>query len=59
MSQPIRLVEIAELLGVTNQRTSVIVRQPGLRRSNTRIRAGFWDRRDHGVKRWRREKPWR
>jgi hypothetical protein len=28
-ARTVRLVEIAELLGVTHQRTSVIVRQPG------------------------------
>jgi predicted DNA-binding transcriptional regulator AlpA len=55
----VRLVEIAELLGVTHQRTSVIVRQPGFpkpvgREGQSRV----WDRREvtAWAKRWRKEK---
>jgi hypothetical protein len=58
----VRLTEIAELLGVSHQRTSVIVRQPGFpapigREGHSRL----WDRREvmAWAKVWRREKPWR
>jgi predicted DNA-binding transcriptional regulator AlpA len=61
-AKTIRLIEIAEILGVTHQRTSVIVRQPAFpapvgREGQSRV----WDRRKvtAWAKVWRREKPWR
>jgi hypothetical protein len=54
----VRLIDIAEILGVTFQRTSVIVRQPGFpspldREGQSRV----WDRREVAAwaRRWRRE----
>jgi hypothetical protein len=61
-SRTVRLVEIADILGVTHQRASVIVRQPVFpapidREGQSRV----WDRREvtAWAKVWRREKPWR
>jgi hypothetical protein len=43
----IRLVQIADILGVTHQRTSVIVRQPGFPAPlGWEGRSSFWDRRE-------------
>jgi hypothetical protein len=64
MAKPrsVRLTEIAEILGKTHQRTSVIVHQPGFpkpvgREGHSRL----WDRREitAWARKWRREKPWR
>jgi predicted DNA-binding transcriptional regulator AlpA len=58
----IRLVEIAELLGVTHQRTSVIVRLRGFPKPVGREgQSWLWDRREvtAWARRWRKEKPWR
>jgi predicted DNA-binding transcriptional regulator AlpA len=58
----IRLVEIAELLGVTHQRASVIVRQPGFPKPvGYEGQSRLWDRREvtPWAEKWRKEKPWR
>jgi hypothetical protein len=56
----VRITEIAELVGVTHQRTSVIVRQPGFpapagREDQSRL----WDRHEvvAWAGTWRKEKP--
>jgi phage terminase Nu1 subunit (DNA packaging protein) len=61
-TRTINVSEIADILGVTHQRTSVIVRQPGFpaavgREGQRRV----WDRREvtAWAKRWGRAKPWR
>jgi predicted DNA-binding transcriptional regulator AlpA len=61
-SRTVRVVEIAELLGVTHQRASKIVNEPGFpapvgREGLSRL----WDRREVSAwaRTWRREKPWR
>jgi hypothetical protein len=58
----VNVSQIAEILGVTHQRTSVIVCQPGFpkpvgREGHSRL----WDRREvvAWAKKWRQEKPWR
>jgi predicted DNA-binding transcriptional regulator AlpA len=56
----VRVTEIAELLGVTHQRTSVIVRQPGFPAPVGRQgRSRLWDRPEvvSWARIWRREKP--
>ena len=60
--QTVRLVEIAEILGVSHQRTSKIVQMPAFpkptgRQGQTRL----WDRREVAAwaKVWRRKKSWR
>ena len=63
-SKTVRIVEIAELLGVSKQRAHQIADEDGLPRSGRRElpRAEpLWDRREvtAWAKRWRREKPWR
>jgi hypothetical protein len=58
----VRLTEIAELLRVTHQRTSVIVHQPGFPKPVGREnQSRLWDRREveAWARKWRREKPWR
>jgi hypothetical protein len=58
----VNISEIAELLRVTHQRTSVIVRQPGFPKPVSREgQSRVWDRREvkARAKRWRKEKPWR
>jgi hypothetical protein len=58
----IRRTAIANILGVTNQRTSVIVGQPGLPAPvGSEGQTRHWDRREvvAWAKVWRREKPWR
>jgi hypothetical protein len=61
-ARTIRLAEIADILGVSHQRTSVNARQPGFpkpvgREGHSRL----WSRREvtAWAKVWRREKPWR
>jgi hypothetical protein len=61
-SKTVHIIEIAEILGVTHQRTSVIVRRPDFpapvgRQGQSRL----WDRREvvAWAKPWRKEKPWR
>jgi predicted DNA-binding transcriptional regulator AlpA len=61
-ARTVRIAEIAELLGVTHQRASVIVRQPGFPKPIGREgQSRLWDRREvtAWAKTWRREKPWR
>jgi predicted DNA-binding transcriptional regulator AlpA len=60
-SKTVRIIEIAEFLGVSHQRTSKIVQMRGFpkpigRESQSRL----WDRREvtAWAKVWRREKPW-
>jgi hypothetical protein len=55
-----RIIEIAELLGVTNQRASKIVDEPGLPTPVGRERQSrLWDRREARAwaKRWRAGMP--
>lgn len=61
-SKTLRIIEIAELLGVTHQRASKIADQAGFpapvgREGQSRL----WDRREvvAWAREWRREKPWR
>jgi predicted DNA-binding transcriptional regulator AlpA len=61
-SKTVRITEIAELLGVTHQRTSVIVRQRGFPKPVGREgQSRLWDGREvtAWAKAWRKEKPWR
>ena len=62
MGETVRLIQIAAILGVTHQRASVIVRQPGFpkpvgREGQNRV----WTRRDvtAWARKWRKEKPCR
>jgi predicted DNA-binding transcriptional regulator AlpA len=58
----VRLIEIADILGVTHQRTSMIVRRPDFPKPVGREgQSRAWDRREvtAWAKQWRREKPWR
>jgi predicted DNA-binding transcriptional regulator AlpA len=62
MIRPTRLVEIAELLRVSHQRASVIVRQRGFPKPVGREgQSRLWDRSAVAAwaKKWRKEKPWR
>ena len=56
-SKTVRLVEIAELLGVTKQRAHQIAQEKSspapLAEGHPRLEVQAW------AKRWRREKPWR
>ena len=61
-SKTVRIIAIAELLGVSKQRAHQIADEPGFpapvgREGQSRV----WDRREvtSWAKRWRREKPWR
>jgi hypothetical protein len=57
-----RLVEIAELLGVTKQRAHQIAAEPGFPKPVGREgQSRMWGRREviPWAKEWRREKPWR
>ena len=61
-SKTVRIIEIAELLGVSHQRASKIADERGF--PDPVVREGqsrLWDRREvmAWAKRWRREKPWR
>jgi predicted DNA-binding transcriptional regulator AlpA len=58
----VRLVEIAEFLGVTKQRVHQIVGEPGFPESvDEDVRGRLWDRREveRWAKVWRAAKPWR
>ena len=58
----VRVLEIAELIGVSHQRASKIVDEPGLPAPVGREgQSRQWDQREvtAWAKRWRREKPWR
>ena len=63
MTSPgIRLVEIADLLGVTKQRAHQIVDEPGFPSPVAEdVRGRFWDRREVAAwaKAWRAARPWR
>ena len=63
MSKPrrISLTTITEILGVTHQRTSAIVRKPDFQPGRPRGQHRLWDRREvtAWAKEWRKEKPWR
>jgi len=59
---PIRLIEVAELLGVSKQRAHQIADEPGFPNPVAEDGRGrLWDRREVAAwaKRWRGEKPWR
>jgi prophage regulatory protein len=59
---PIRLVEIAELLGVSRQRAHQIAEEKGFPAPLAEdFRGRVWSRYEVQAwsKRWRREKPWR
>jgi len=61
-SVTIRLVEIAELLGVSKQRAHQIADEPGFAAPVAEDGRGrVWNRREvtARAKRWRAEKPWR
>jgi predicted DNA-binding transcriptional regulator AlpA len=62
MGETLRLVEIAELLGVSKQRAHQIARDPSFPAPVTEdYRGRLWSRRDvtAWAKRWHAEKPWR
>ena len=47
MARTVRLIEIVDILGVTHQRTSVIVRQPGFPKPvGHEGQSRVWDRRE-------------
>jgi predicted DNA-binding transcriptional regulator AlpA len=61
-SKTIRVIEIADLLGVSHQRASRIADEPGFPRPIGREgQSRLWDWREVAgwAKVWRREKPWR
>jgi predicted DNA-binding transcriptional regulator AlpA len=61
-SKTIRLVEIAEILGVTKQRAHQIATEHGFPKPLAEdVRGRVWRRSEiqAWAKRWRREKPWR
>ena len=61
-SKTVRIIEIAELLGVTKQRAHQIAAEPGFPVPVGKdARGRLWDRRQvkAWAKGWRREKPWR
>ena len=61
-AKTIRLVEIAEILGMTHQRASKIVDKRGFSEPIGRQgQSKLWDRREVAAraKVWRRERPWR
>ena len=61
-SKTVRLIEVAELLGVSKQRAHQIADEDGFRAPvDEDVRGRLWDRREvtAWAKRWRREKPWR
>ena len=58
----IRVIEIAEILGVTHQRASKFVDERGFPRPiGSQGQSRLWDRREvtAWATVWRREKPWR
>lgn len=60
--EPLRLDEIAELLGVTKQRVHQIAGEPGFPAPIAQdLRGRIWDRRavTAWAKVWRAERPWR
>jgi predicted DNA-binding transcriptional regulator AlpA len=61
-SKTVRIVEIAELLGVRKQRAHQIVAEPGFPSPVAEdVRGRVWSRREvtTWAKGWRKEKPWR
>ena len=61
-SKTVRIIEIAELLGVSKQRAHQIADEPSFPAPVGRQgQSWLWDRREvtAWAKRWRREKPWR
>jgi predicted DNA-binding transcriptional regulator AlpA len=61
-SPSVRIVEIAEILGVSKQRAHQIADEPGFPAPIERDGRGrLWSRREveRWAKQWRREKPWR
>ena len=61
-SKTVRIIEIAELLGVSKQRAHQIADAPGFPVPVAEdARGRLWDRREvkAWAKEWRREKPWR
>ena len=59
---PVRIIEIAELLGVSHQRVHQIADEEGFPAPVAEDGRGrLWDRRAVAAwaKQWRREKPWR
>jgi predicted DNA-binding transcriptional regulator AlpA len=61
-SRAVRIISIAEILGVSHQRAGVISRQAGFPRPIGREgQSRLWNRREvrAWAKDWRREKPWR
>ena len=61
-SKTVRIIEIAELLGVSKQRAHQIADESGFPAPVTEDGRGrLWDRREvqAWARRWRREKPWR
>ena len=61
-SNTVRIIEIAELLGVSKQRVHRIADEEGFPAPVAEDGRGrLWDRREvtAWAKRWRREKPWR
>jgi predicted DNA-binding transcriptional regulator AlpA len=61
-SPSVRLIEIAELLGVSKQRAHQIAEEKGFPAPLAEDGRGrLWDRREvrAWAKGWRREKPWR
>ena len=61
-SKTVRIVEVADILGVTHQRASKIVAIRGFHKPVGREgQSRLWDRREvtAWAKVWRREKPWR
>jgi predicted DNA-binding transcriptional regulator AlpA len=61
-SKTVRIIEIAELLGVTKQRAHQIAEEKGFPAPLAEdARGRVWSRREVAAwaKRWRREKPWR
>ena len=61
-SKTVRIIEIAELLGVTKQRAHQVADENGFPAPVAEdLRGRLWDRREvtAWAKVWRREKPWR
>jgi predicted DNA-binding transcriptional regulator AlpA len=56
----VRLIEIAELLGVTKQRAHQIAQEKGFPAPlGEDVRGRVWSRHEVQAWRWRGEKPWR
>jgi predicted DNA-binding transcriptional regulator AlpA len=59
---PIRLIDVAELFGVSKQRAHQIADEPGFPAPVERDGRGrMWSRREVAAwaRKWRQEKPWR